>query len=131
MTQLLQLQRTEVLKLNSGSYKIQTLDLCDHGRCSTLPIELTSQLGVRGGGYSGFQVTGMIERAKNQNQKNPKGFKQTPQKLLDQNLSPEKFHAEFPSHKNFQNTETVAKQLCFYFNYGSITRQLSRIFRLF
>ena len=40
-------------------------------------------------------------------------------------------HAEFPSHKNFQNTETVAKQLCFYFNHGSITRELSRIFWLF
>ena len=49
MTQLLQLQRTEVLKLNSSSCNIQTLDLWDHGRCSTLPIELTSQLGVPGG----------------------------------------------------------------------------------
>ena len=46
-------------------------------------------------GYSGFQVTGMIELngGKNQN----------PKKSLDENLSPKKSHAEFPSHnKNFQ-----------------------------
>ena len=44
-----------------------------------------------------FKWQGWSNRAKNQNQKNPKGFKQTPQKSLDQNLTPEKFHAEFPS----------------------------------
>ena len=30
------------------------------------------------------------------------GFKQNPKKFLDQNLTPKKSHAEFPSHKNFQ-----------------------------
>ena len=41
--------------------------------------------------------------AKIQTQKNPVGFKQNPKKSLDQNLSPKKTHAEFPSHnKNFQ-----------------------------
>ena len=30
------------------------------------------------------------------------GKKQNPQKSLDQNLTPKKSHAEFPSHKNFQ-----------------------------
>ena len=40
---------------------------------------------------------------KNQNQKkNPLGFKQNSKKSLDQNLTPKKSHAEFPSHKNFQ-----------------------------
>ena len=82
-------------------------------------------------GYSGFHVTGMIEQSQKSKPKNPKGFKQTPQESLDQHLTPEKSHAEFPSHKNFQNTETVAKQLCFYFNHESITWKLSRIFRLF
>ena len=41
----------------------------------------------------------MIERAKNQNQKNPKGFKQTPQKLLDQNLTPENPMPNFRAKK--------------------------------
>ena len=35
-------------------------------------------------------------------QKNLLGFKQNPKKSLDQNLTPKKSHAEFPSHKNFQ-----------------------------
>ena len=40
--------------------------------------------------------------AKIKTQKNPLGFKQNPIKSLDQNLSPKKSHAEFPSHnKNF------------------------------
>ena len=100
MTQLLQLQRTEVLKLNSSSCKIQTLDLWDHGRCSTLPIELTSQLGVPGGGDTpDFKWYGWSNRDKNRNQKNPKGFKQTPPKSLDQNLTPEKSHAYFRAIK--------------------------------
>ena len=34
--------------------------------------------------------------------KNPLGFKQNPKKFLDQDLTPKKSHAEFPSHKNFQ-----------------------------
>ena len=45
-----------------------------------------------GGGYSRFQVTGMIVWGKNQN----------PKKSLDQNLTPKQSHAEFSSHKNFQ-----------------------------
>jgi len=32
-------------------------------------------------------------------QKNPKGFKQNPKKSLDQNLTPQKSHAGFPSQK--------------------------------
>ena len=40
--------------------------------------------------------------AKIKTQKNRLGFKQNPKKSLDQNLSPKKCHAEFPSHnKNF------------------------------
>ena len=82
MTQLLQLQKTEVLKLNSSSCKIQTLDLWDHGRCSTLPIELTSPLGVPGGGIprissdrddrTGTKIkTKKIPRASNKPPQNP------------------------------------------------------------
>ena len=40
-----------------------------------------------GGGYSGFQVTGIIEW----------GQKSKPKKSLDQNLTPKKSHAEFLS----------------------------------
>ena len=40
--------------------------------------------------------------AKMNTQKNPLDFKQNPKKSLDQNLTPKKSHAEFPSHKNFQ-----------------------------
>ena len=41
--------------------------------------------------------------AKIKTPKNPLGFKQNPKKSLDQNLSPQKSHAEFLSHnKNFQ-----------------------------
>ena len=36
--------------------------------------------------------------AKIKTPKNPLGFKQNPKKSLDQNLSPKKSHAEFPSH---------------------------------
>ena len=38
---------------------------------------------------------------------------------LDQNLTPKKSHSEFPSHNNFQKTEIVAKQVCFYFIRGT------------
>ena len=38
--------------------------------------------------------------AKIKNPKNPKGFKQNPTKSLDQNLTPKKSHAKFPSYKN-------------------------------
>ena len=43
-------------------------------------------------GYSGFQVTGMIEW----------GQKSKPKMSLDQNLASKQSHAKFPSHKNFQ-----------------------------
>ena len=40
--------------------------------------------------------------AKIKTRKNPQGFKQNLKKSLDQHLTPQKSHAEFPSHKNFQ-----------------------------
>ena len=40
--------------------------------------------------------------AKVKTQKNPLGFKQNPKKSLDQNLPPQKSHAEFLTHKKFQ-----------------------------
>ena len=40
--------------------------------------------------------------AKMKTPKNTLGFKQNPKTSLDQNLIPQKSHAEFPSHKNFQ-----------------------------
>ena len=40
--------------------------------------------------------------AKIKTQKIPLGFKQNPKKSLDQNLSPQKSHAEFLTHKKFQ-----------------------------
>ena len=57
-----------------------------------------SQFGGGGGGYSGFQVTGMIEWGKNQNLKES----QNPTKSLDQKLTPKQSHAEFPRLKNLQ-----------------------------
>ena len=57
------------------------------------------------GGYSRFQVMGMIEWGhKSKPKKIPRASKETPQKSLDQNLSPQKSLAEFPRHKNFQKT---------------------------
>ena len=50
-----------------------------------------------GGGYSGFQVMGMIEWGKNQNPPPQKGFQQNPKKSLDQKLTPKKSHAKFLS----------------------------------
>ena len=52
-----------------------------------------------GGGYPGFQVTGMIEWGQNQN----------PKKSLDKNLAPKKFHAEFPTAKG--NSSDYVKSL--------------------
>ena len=40
--------------------------------------------------------------AKIKTQKIPLGFKQNPKKSLDQNLSPQKSHAEFLTHKKFR-----------------------------
>ena len=52
---------------------------------------------------SEFQETVMIEWGqKLKPQKIPRASKKPPKKSLDQNLTPQKSHAEFPSHKNFQ-----------------------------
>ena len=40
--------------------------------------------------------------AKIKTQKNPYGFKQNRKKYLDQNSTPKKSNAKFPSHENFQ-----------------------------
>ena len=40
--------------------------------------------------------------AKIKTQKNILDFKQNTKNSLDQNLTPKKSHAEFPSHKNFE-----------------------------
>ena len=55
------------------------------------------------GGYSGFQVTGIIEWGqKSKPKKIPRASNKTPKKSLDQKLTPKKSHAEFPNLKNFQ-----------------------------
>ena len=57
------------------------------------------------GGTPDFKRWGWLNGGKNQNQKKiPRASKETPQKSLDQNLSPQKSLAEFPRHKNFQKT---------------------------
>ena len=62
------------------------------------------------GGYSGFQVTGMIEWGqKSKPKKIPRASKE-PKKSLDQKLTPPKSHAEFPSLKNFQKGLTHKSQ---------------------
>ena len=53
-------------------------------------------------GSPDFRWHGWSNGGKNQEKKNPLGFKQNSKKSLDQNLTPKKSHAEFPSHKNFQ-----------------------------
>ena len=40
--------------------------------------------------------------AKSKTPQNRLGFKQSPNKSPDQNFTPQKFHADFPSHKIFQ-----------------------------
>ena len=71
------------------------------GKCKKFSVLFSLTQAQRG--YSGFQVTGMIAMgAKIKTQKNPLDLQTTPQKSLDQNLSPNKSHAKFPSHnKNF------------------------------
>jgi len=55
------------------------------------------------GRHSGFQVWGMIEWGqKAKPKKIPRASNKTPKKSLDQNSTPKKSHAEFPSLKNFQ-----------------------------
>ena len=61
--------------------------------CCLLPFNLVRCCCFKvQGRYSGFQVIDWLNEGKKQN----------PQKSLDQNLTPKKSHAEFPSHKNFQ-----------------------------
>ena len=72
-------------------------------------------------------MTGMIKWGqKSKPQKIPKASNKTPQKSLDQNLTPKKSHAEFPSHQNFvkalNNTtrkiETLVMEcLCLFIHY--------------
>ena len=57
--------------------------------------------GGGGGGFSGFQVIGMIEwEQTSQPIKIPRASNKTPPKSLGQNLTLQKSHAEFPSHKH-------------------------------
>ena len=109
MTQLLQLQRTEVLKLNSSSCKIQTLDLWDHGRCSTLPIELTSQLGVPGGGdtpdFKWYNI-GMIEQGQKSKPKKSQGLQTNPPKIPGSKFNPRKI----PCMPNFRTIKISRTQ---------------------
>ena len=51
------------------------------------------------GGTLEFKWQGWSNGGKNQNPKKSVGLQTKP---LDQNLTPKKSHAEFPSHKNFQ-----------------------------
>ena len=53
-------------------------------------------------GYSGFQVTGMIEWGQNSKPKKSLGLPTEPTKSLDQKLSTKKSHGEFLRLKNFQ-----------------------------
>ena len=46
-------------------------------------------------------------------------IKTPPKNPWDQNLTPKKSHAEFPSHNNFQKAEIVVKQVWFYFIRGT------------
>ena len=56
------------------------------------------------GGYSRFQVMGMIEWGqKSKPKKIPRASKETPKKSLDQNLSPQKSLAEFPRQEFPEN----------------------------
>ena len=64
---------------------------------------VSARVGGGGGGtYFGFQVTGMIEWGKNQHPTKSLGFQTKPKKLHGPKFSPQKSHAEFSSHKNFQ-----------------------------
>ena len=51
------------------------------------------------------------------------GKTQNPKKPLDQNLTPKKSLAEFPSHNSFQKAETVEKQVWFYTLLAELTRR--------
>ena len=53
-------------------------------------------------GYSGFHMTELFEWGQKSKPKKIPCFKQNPKKSLDQNLPPQKSHAEFRTHKKFQ-----------------------------
>ena len=57
--------------------------------------------------------------AKIKTQKNILGFKQNTKNSLDQNLTPQKSHAEFPTHKNFERNNAAG----IHGNYHIITPQ--------
>ena len=71
-----------------------------------------------GGGTPDFKWQGWLNGGKNQNPKKPLGLQTNPKKSLEQNLTPQKCHAEFPSHKNFQRNYTA--RIC-----GEHTQELS------
>ena len=54
------------------------------------------------GGFSGFQKTGMIEWGQKSKPKKIPRASNKPPKIPGPKLNPQKVHAEFPSHKNFQ-----------------------------
>ena len=58
------------------------------------------------GGTPDVQQTGIIKWAAKikKNKKNPSGFQQNPKKSLDQDLAPQKSHAEFPNLNGIQYT---------------------------
>ena len=70
-----------------------------------------------GGGYSGFQVTGIIKWGKKSKPKIiPKAFNKTPKNYRSKKLTPQKSHAEFQSLNNFQKalndiTRKIVKSL--------------------
>ena len=56
--------------------------------------------------------------AKIKTQKNILGFKQNTKNSLDQNLTPKKSHAEFPSHKNFERNYAAGIHGNYHINYN-------------
>ena len=91
------------------------------------PIYLTTDLSLTSGGYSGFQVTGMLEWGK----------KSTPPPKKKKKIPGPEAHAEFFSRKNFQKALNYIT-LCFLFGCtlfaelrGRDTQALPQIFRLF
>ena len=83
-------QFTLSLSISSSHLQFSILSILNNNEKSHWYSELQSQ-GKPGGGYSGLQVTRMIEW----------GQKSKPEKSLDKTLSPKNFHAEFASPKNF------------------------------
>ena len=60
-----------------------------------------------GGVTPDFKWQGWSNGGKNQNPKKSLGLQTNPKTSLNQILSPQKSHAEFPSHKNFQRNYTA------------------------